>query len=72
VSEGEDLFTAVEWIILEKSVPQCSLNFLRQLDEKVEGLEALHGKRKLSLYGNNDNNDNYDDDNNNNNNNFCR
>ena len=24
---------------------------MRQLEEKVRGLEALHGKRELSLYG---------------------
>jgi hypothetical protein len=37
---------------------------MRQLDEKLRGLEALHGKRKLSLYGSGGGDD--DD------NNFCR
>jgi hypothetical protein len=76
VSEGEDLFTAVEWIISENSVPQCrvlcSLNFMRQLDENVGGLEALHGKRKLSSYGDDDYDNDDNNNNNNNNNNFCK
>jgi hypothetical protein len=41
----------------------------------VGELQALHGKSKLSLYGDDDDHDNDDDNsnnNNNNNNNFCR
>jgi hypothetical protein len=50
----------------------CRLNFMRQLDEKVGGLEALHRKRKSSLYGGDGDDDDDNDNNNNNNNNLCR